>query len=292
MDLGDVLEDKDFPALYRSANAYSLSSQATFFRVLRTHLVLLVVAAAFSVINRPEWWMGDFQVACLLGALGCSIYLFAKRPDQAWYAGRAVAESIKTSTWRYVCRAEPFLLDDAKARNGFKLRLKEIFEQNREVVGALSESLDGAAISTAMDALRRQPLVERQTVYAKYRVADQLTWYAGKAAHNKKCAKAFFWGLVVVNGLAVVCAVLRVTFGTMPWPTDVFVAAAASVLTWMQARRFSELASSYALAAFEIGIVQDEVMLATTDDAFSIFVGDAENAFSREHTQWVARKDV
>ena len=143
-----------------------------------------------------------------------------------------------------------------------------------------------------MDALRRQPLVERQTVYAKYRVADQLTWYAGKAAHNKKCAKAFFWGLVVVNGLAVVCAVLRVTFGTMPWPTDVFVAAAASVLTWMQARRFSELASSYALAAFEIGIVQDEVMLATTDDAFSIFVGDAENAFSREHTQWVARKDV
>jgi hypothetical protein len=28
------------------------------------------------------------------------------------------------------------------------------------------------------------------------------------------------------------------------------------------------------------------------EDEFSVFVGDAENAFSREHTQWVARKDI
>jgi len=67
---------------------------------------------------------------------------------------------------------------------------------------------------------------------------------------------------------------------------------AASVLSWMQAKRFSELAASYALAAHEISLIREKSMLPNTPDEFSQFVGDAENAFSREHTQWVARKDV
>ena len=76
------------------------------------------------------------------------------------------------------------------------------------------------------------------------------------------------------------------------WPTDILVALAASVLSWMQAKRFSELAASYALAAHEIGLIREQAMLPGTDAEFSLFVGDAENAFSREHTQWVARQDV
>ena len=74
------------------------------------------------------------------------------------------------------------------------------------------------------------------------------------------------------------------------WPTDVLVAIAASILSWMQAKRFSELASSYSLAAHEISLINEQSLRSTTDNDFSIFVGDAENAFSREHTQWVARK--
>ncbi len=70
------------------------------------------------------------------------------------------------------------------------------------------------------------------------------------------------------------------------WPTDVLVAIAASILSWMQAKRFSELASS------EISLINEQSLRSTTDNDFSIFVGDAENAFSREHTQWVARKDI
>jgi hypothetical protein len=63
-------------------------------------------------------------------------------------------------------------------------------------------------------------------------------------------------------------------------------------LSWMQAKRFSELAASYALAAHEISLIKEQSLLPDTDEKFSLFVGDAENAFSREHTQWVARKDV
>ena len=60
----------------------------------------------------------------------------------------------------------------------------------------------------------------------------------------------------------------------------------------MQAKRFSELASSYTLAAHEIALIREQSFLPKTETEFSLFVSDAENAFSREHTQWVARRDT
>jgi len=87
-------------------------------------------------------------------------------------------------------------------------------------------------------------------------------------------------------------AIAKVRFPDIPyWPTDVFVAIAASVLAWIQAKRFQELAASYALAAHEISLIREQAALINGEKDFSSFVGDAENAFSREHTQWIARKD-
>lgn len=287
------MQEQDFPALYRSADALALASQQHFFRALIVHLVTLVVAAILSMISISHWFVATLQLIALLLALACSIYLFSMRPDRLWYAGRAVAESIKTITWRYVCRAEPFQGDDVKARSDFRRTLKEIVDQNREVCRALTKYLDGAQITPVMDQLRARLLQERRATYADCRIGDQLTWYVTKAAFNRRMSKRFFWALIVINSVAVVCAILRVTYPNVAlWPTNVLVAAAASILTWMQAKRFSELAASYALAAHEIGLIKDQATLPDNNDAFSLFVGDAENAFSREHTQWVARKDV
>lgn len=287
------MQEQDFPALYRSANDLSLNSQAQFFRALRLHLVTLVVAAVLSILSVPHWTVAALQLLALLCALGCSIYLFAMRPDRLWYAGRAVAESIKTITWRYVSRAEPFQGDDASAKSAFHQKLKQIVEQNREVCQAFTAHLDEAQIPSILDQMRAQPLEKRRELYAVARIVDQLTWYAKKAGFNRRMSRGFFWTLIAVNIIAVLCAVLRITNTDLPfWPTDVFVAAAASLLSWMQAKRFSELAGSYALAAHEISLIREQSMLPDTDERFSLFVGDAENAFSREHTQWVARKDV
>ena len=287
------MQEHDFPALYRSADELALASQAHFFLALRVHLATLIVAAILSIVSIPHWTVAALQLLALLGALGCSIYLFALRPDRLWYAGRAVAESIKTITWRYVCRAEPFQGDDAAARNDFRQKLKAVVEQNREVVQLLTEHLGGAQITPVMDQMRARPLDERRAIYATSRIEDQLTWYARKAAFNRRMSKGFFWALIAINSIAVVCAIVRIACPDQTfWPTDVFVAAAASLLSWMQAKRFSELAGSYALAAHEIGLIREQSLLPDTDENFSLFVGDAENAFSREHTQWTARKDV
>lgn len=287
------MQEQDFPALYRSADDLSRSSQRHFFWALRGHLITLVMAAVLSMTGISHWGVAALQLLALLGALGCSIYLFAMRPDRLWYAGRAVAESIKTITWRYVCRAEPFQGDDSMSRSGFRETLKQIVEQNKEVCQSLTEHLDEVQLTPVMEQMRSRSLEERRETYSTFRIKDQLTWYAKKAAFNRRRSKAFFWILISINATAVVCSVFRIAYPTQPfWPTDVFVAAAASLLSWMQAKRFSELAASYALAAHEIGFIKEQSMNSNTDAKFSIFVGDAENAFSREHTQWVARKDV
>lgn len=69
-------------------------------------------------------------------------------------------------------------------------------------------------------------------------------------------------------------------------------AAAVAVLSWMQVKRFQELSTSYNLAAHEIGIIKGELQNINDEPHFATFVGDAENAFSREHTQWQARRDT
>ena len=283
----------DYPALYQSSDELSLSSQKAFFRTFFAHLILLLAAAVISVINSPLPELAIAQALVLLGALACSIYLFSVRPDRYWYAGRAVAESIKTLTWRFVSKAEPFdAHDDRVACSHFRQTLKSIIEQNTDVAQRLTTKLDGIQITDVMTAMRQGAVEERKRLYTESRVTDQQRWYAKKSAHNKKMATRFFAVLIVTNTIAVISAIAKVRFPSTPyWPTDALVALSASTLSWIQAKRFSELSASYALAAHEISLIKEQSASVETDDDLSQFVGDAENAFSREHTQWVARKD-
>lgn len=68
--------------------------------------------------------------------------------------------------------------------------------------------------------------------------------------------------------------------------------AASAVLTWVQAKKYNELNSSYALAAHEIVLIKGEAVSVQDESHLSEFVVNSESAFSREHTQWVARKSV
>ena len=66
--------------------------------------------------------------------------------------------------------------------------------------------------------------------------------------------------------------------------------AASAVLGWMQIKKFNELASAYTLTALEISLIEDKLREVETEAELSEFVNEAELAFSREHTQWVARQ--
>jgi hypothetical protein len=281
-----------YPALYRSADVLSLSYQRTLFRAVCANLSLSVLGAILSALNSHNPTVALVQALSLLGALGCAIYLFAAKPDRYWYAARAVAESIKTATWRFISVAEPFNHSHDEDRAAFRNMLRAIVTQNRDVAQRLTRFLDELQITSEMLARRDRPLEERLASYLDGRVIDQQKWYAKKAAHNQHRATVGYIVLIVVNGLAVAFSIARIQFVEAKfWPTDIWIAAGASIVAWLQAKRFSELASSYSLAAHEISLIREQSAFIRSESEFSRFVGDAENAFSREHTQWVAKKD-
>ncbi|EBW1603757.1 DUF4231 domain-containing protein, partial [Escherichia coli] len=95
-----------FPALYRSADGSAADAQSTYLRLIRLQYLLLTVAATISI------WFGaspDLYIAyalVLAASTGLLLYMAVQKPEKEWYGCRALAESIKTSTWRYMMRAE------------------------------------------------------------------------------------------------------------------------------------------------------------------------------------------
>jgi len=144
-----------------------------------------------------------------------------------------------------------------------------------------------------MLALRDASATDRLAYYVDHRISEQRLWYAKKAKANERLSKMFFVLLMVTNGVLVCLSLLRISYPEWPfWPTEALIAIAAALLSWMQSKKFSELSAAYALAAQEIGMVKEQSAGLKTDAELSAFVGDSENAFSREHTQWIARKDT
>jgi len=286
------MRPEEYPALHQSASDLSKQSQNAFFYAFLSHMALLTLASAISVINSAEPALAIFQAMVLLGALGCAVYLYLVRPDRHWYSARAVAESVKTITWRYVSRAEPFNGSDANDKHNFGVKLRSILEQNKDIAGFLTTHLADGQVSDEMERLRSTSLDDRQTYYREKRIIDQQSWYAVKSATNKHKVKRYFGALMIVILVAIFFALAKIMFPkALFWPTDLFVTIAAGLLSWIQAKKFQELSISYALTAHEISLIRQQSDSLMSEDEFSKFVGDSENAFSREHTQWVARKD-
>lgn len=287
------MERAEYPSLYQSASEASGQAQSSFYFAFRLNLLLLVCASALSFANIAHWAAATIQALILLAALVCSAYLLIQKPDKHWYNSRATAESIKSITWRYISKAEPYDCPDAMADSLFLERIRELVKQNKEIAHLLNTHLEKPLISDAMRLHRKGSLDERRKLYFDGRIQDQLEWYAAKARSNKRMAARYFSGLLACNACAVTFAVVRIRYPAVAnWPTDIFVTSAAALLSWTQSKRFSELSASYTLTANDIALVKEQAFSPSSDREFSEFVGDAENAFSREHTQWLARKDA
>lgn len=82
------------------------------------------------------------------------------------------------------------------------------------------------------------------------------------------------------------------------WPDLVFSAAGvlaavtAGFWAWLQVRQHQALSSSYGLARHELGLIEAKFHHIQGDSQLPQLVVDGENAISREHTMWVAKRDV
>jgi len=289
------MQKDDYPALYLDADKASNSAQRRYLSLVRAEYALLFIAAVLGLQwSSSTYYDIGYALVFVLAATMLLIRSF-KKPEQTWYRCRALAESVKTSTWRYMMRADPFL--DAESiqepRSGFRNYLREILKANREVGEALASGSSAEdQVSSAMDTTRSYSLEKRKLYYRKNRIQEQRTWYNSRANDNKKAFRRWVIATVGVYVVAILSVLVRIGKpGWGPIPTDPLIVLAASLVGWIQIRKFSELASSYTLTAHEIGITLGRLEEVQTESEFSEFVNESELAFSREHTQWVARQN-
>jgi hypothetical protein len=265
-----------------------MKAQRQYLRLIRINLAALLIGAAAGAA------VPAVAAIALVAALVATLVTQNKSYERTWYGGRAIAESVKTLAWRYMARAEPFQDgDDANADELFLKRLGQILQSAANLAVQLSSVSGADQITAHMRKVRALPLAERRDHYDECRIQDQYKWYSKKSALSERAERQFFTVMWVSNGLAVAAAVGMVFNPDLAVnATGLFSTAAAVVFAWLQVKRHQELAQSYAIAAQELSIVHGNVSHVTMEPQFAAFVADAENAISREHTLWTARRDA
>lgn len=287
------MKSEDYPALYRAADAASTHAQSTYLDGTRLYGVLTVVAAGLAAYGISSRGAAIWAALFFLSGLFLSIYLAFKQLENAWYRARAVAESIKTATWRFMMHAEPFNVASVTAvRQEFRSLLGNIIREHKDLGGELGGSVATQdQVTPEMLRVRELPWETRLQIYIVDRIDEQRGWYARKSHDNRLQGRIWFSVFVALQGGAILFTILRVGYPELRfWPTEVFVVGAAIVLGWIQVKRYRELATAYGLTAHEIGLAKEDASGVASEQEVGNFVVQTENAFSREHTQWVARK--
>lgn len=288
-----MLADVDLPALFKAADKSALDGQKSAVRRTAAYLSLLVLAALGGAVS---WTANDGAVSVggLLSVLAFTASLFIgftivhSRPEERWYRGRAAAESVKTLAWRYAVGGDPFLVSAPDAEALFTRRLSDLIEALHDLGLPAVEGTH--QITTGMRDIRAAALDERRAAYLRGRIDDQCLWYTQKARVNDRRGRAWAIasGSLILGGLVVG---LARTFTLLE--TDLLglmAAAAAAAAAWAQLRQHRTLASSYGLAAQELGLTRALIERVVAEQEWSRAVSDAEDAISREHTTWLARR--
>lgn len=286
------MKHDEYPALFLDADAGSNRYQAKFLWLIRAEYLTLFLAAVFSM----SFLHGVVYFLLYAGIFFIGLLILVTRaqskPEQWWYRCRALAESVKTLTWRYMMHAAPFDGGDAQAKLKLRDELHEVFRQNNDTAKQITNDWSGNhQITEAMQNIRAMSRAERMAYYLKHRVDEQRGWYQRKSKANRDSAKTWVWTSGIAYVLAGGMILSRIALPDWRyWPIEPLIVVAASIIGWMQIKKFNELAAAYTVCAHEIGLIRPMADVVANEAQFSEFVNDAEKAFSREHTLWIARQ--
>lgn len=278
----------ELPGLHHAADTSAASAKRTYLRLT----LLSLGALTFAAVAGAAGGRGAAVAVVSLFLLASSLrfYLVANRPERAWYDGRAIAESVKTLSWRYAVGGHPFPIS---------LSPDEVDRRYVAVVQSLLASLRGvylptdtrgssAPISDGMRESRLAPPEDRRDLYLTGRIDDQEGWYGMRAAFHQRryqlwaVATLAFEFAGVVGGVVIIAA--DVQFDVL----GVFAAAAASAIAWVETNQYANLAHSYSNAAQELATIRALAPHVSSEDMWADFVATAEEAVSREHVSWAA----
>lgn len=289
------MEFESYPAIFKSADKGAIKTQVKYLNYLLTYNISIVLGVGFGLYGLHCHIMAIMAAILFLVGIFISAFLQYAQYEKIWYKCRAIAESVKTISWRYMMRANPFIQDhDLRTIDTIFLnRIRAILEEHKNLSEELTIDYGTTdQISLIMKEIRALDLKSRILFYKANRIDEQNSWYAKKANYNKKKSNLFFWILIGLHLIAIILVLFRIAFPSWEYlPSELFIVAASGVLTWIKVKKYKELAAAYGLAAHEISAIRNEMDFINNENEFSLFVINAENAFSREHSQWISRKD-
>lgn len=292
------MEEKDFPALYRASDKASTSAQQSYKRIIAVDLCMMIIAASLAIYNyqknEPKLLAYVISATSLLTSLILTIVMKSKKYEDTWYQGRALAESCKTLTWRFVTCSESFesSVDLELAKTRFVDRLKELALEFKE----LNQYLDAKILSLSnitqrMIDIRSMNTETRKSIYLKYRIEEQRDWYANKAEYNKKGYNKWFTIIIFSQAIALLFSIYLIKNPESSVNiVGLFTTVSACALSWLQIKQHQELKQAYTTAAQELNFILEFSSKVDNEIRLSEFVLDSENAISREHTLWLAQK--
>jgi conflict system pore-forming effector with SLATT domain len=294
------MRQEDYPWLQCASDEASREAQKWYFRLLAVQLALFFLVGLIGAIQHflPLAMQRHVTVgisALLALAVIATLLSRERKLDKTWFDSRAVAESARTATWRFMMGAPPF--QPQGASNVEAIFLSEM-DEIKMARADMNELLSGRAanvqpISDYMRGLRQSDFATRKAAYLKDRVADQRDWYTAKARWNQRQRTTWYWASVGLQILALVIAIFAASYGgSLLGAVGVLMTAAASATAWSQAKRHDELPNSYGLAAQELRTIYTLIERADDENTFRALVDKGEEAISREHTMWCARRSI
>ncbi|MEY9962918.1 hypothetical protein ABIA33_000944 [Streptacidiphilus sp. MAP12-16] len=287
------------PEPFWTADDASLQGQEQSIRWYRGQILMLVLAALAGIANVRDGhlnWLQAVSAAFFAGAGYFWWRLGRDKPQTLWYEGRAAAESVKTLAWKYVVRAWPFAdePDSPDADSAYLEQMGEVFAafQKSPVIPTGTKP----AITDEMRRLRTMPLSVRRDVYLQERIRVQRTWYLSRA---DRCENATtIWQLASTGTIIIAVVVALAQFlGIVDLHLlGVCTTIAVAVTAWTQLKQFRPLAAAYRLAASELDLIESQLSrldlnVPQAETIWARLSSDAEDAVSREHTIWRARRD-
>jgi len=284
------MKNSDFPMLFTAADEAAIATQLNLKIFFIASITGLLFGCLFSAFDHFSCRIISalLFIISLFFVIGEKLFSFQKK----WYLQRALAESVKTATWRFVMNADPYNKGDEKDEKKLTKVIQDLLLDNVEAAASTASHLkDQGLISESMRKIRKFELEEKTNYYFTNRVIDQKDWYKRKAVFNARKSKHLLISIVICYIVAIALAITRTTYNFSNLPIDLIAIFTGGIIGWMQINRFDELASAYTLTTHEIARIAEERGRLTDNEKLGNFVADAENAFSREHTQWAARRD-
>jgi len=293
------MTQSDYPCLFQSSDSSSLIEQKTYINLCRIDFSLIVLAAFFSGFSlNPNLkifkWCAFFALISLILSFCLKLIIKVGKWDKKWFDTRAIAESVKTATWRYIMGVEPYenSLSAEDADRKFVNKLSEILESASKDSGSLAKSVvEGQQISNRMREIRQMNIEGRKTIYLQQRIKDQKNWYSRKAKYNSDKETMWFWIIISVEFLAILAAIYILnTLNSAFNPIGTFTTLVVVFAAWNQTKKHRELSQSYTLAAQELTSIESLAVHIKDEERLSDYVRDTENAISKEHTMWCAKR--